>query len=155
MSSRKVNAGDTCTRIVSVAYPELSVEEAARTMCEQHVGSLVVVQEIVPAERQVVGMVTDRDLVTGVIAAQRDPQGLCVSDVMSRSVVTAREEDSLLDVLSSMRRRAVRRVPVVGPQDRLIGIVTIDDVLRLLAEEMQALAAAVAAAQRHEKSHAP
>lgn len=149
MFSRKASVGDICTRIVSIAYPSLSVEEAARVMQRQHVGSLVVVEEASPDDRRVVGMVTDRDLVTAVLAAQRDPHGLAVADVMSRTVVTAGEDDSVLDVLAAMRRNAVRRVPVVGPQNRLIGIVTIDDVLQLVAEEMQALAAAVNAAQRH------
>ncbi len=151
MFSRKVSVGDICTRVVSIAVPSLSVEEAARVMQRQHAGSLVVVEEVSPEDRRVVGIVTDRDLVTGVIAAQKDPHGLTVADVMSRSVVTAGEDDSVLDVLAAMRRNAVRRVPVVGSQSRLIGIVTIDDVLQLVAEEMQALAAAVGAAQRHEE----
>lgn len=152
MFSRKVTVGDICTRLVAITYPSLSIEEAARVMREQHVGSLVVVEEVSPKDRQVVGMLTDRDIVTGVVAAQRDPMGLCVADLMSRELVTAREEDSVLDVLIAMRRKAVRRVPVVGPHERLIGIVTIDDVLQLLAEEMQALAAAVSSAQRHEET---
>jgi CBS domain-containing protein len=96
-------------------------------------------------------MLTNRDIVTGVVAAQNDPQTLRVADVMSRNVVTARKEDSVLDALATMRRRGVRRLPVVGAQDRLIGLLTIDDVLQLLAEQMQALAAAVGAAQRHEE----
>jgi CBS domain-containing protein len=53
-------------------------------------------------------------------------------------------------VLALMRRKKVRRVPVTGPRGELIGIVTIDDVLALVAEQMQALASAVGAAQRHE-----
>ena len=151
MFSRKVTAGDICTRIVSIAFPGLSIEEAARVMRDQRVGSLVVVEETAPGERQIVGMLTDRDLVTGVLAAQKDPHGLRVADVMTRSVVTAREEDSMLDVLATMRRKGVRRVPVVGPHDRLIGVMAIDDVLETVAEEMQALATAVTAAQRHEE----
>jgi len=146
----RLTAGDICTRIVSIAFPALSIEEAARVMREQRVGSLVVVEEVAPEDRQVVGMLTDRDIVTGVVAAQADPHGLCVADIMSRAVVTAREDDSVLDVLALMRRRGVRRVPVVGAHDRLIGLVALDDVLELVAEEMQALAAAVSAAQRHE-----
>jgi CBS domain-containing protein len=70
-----------------------------------------------------------------------------VADIMSRSLVTAHEEDAVLDVLAMMRRKGVRRVPVVGPAHRLIGIVTIDDVLEVVAQQMQALAAAVGAAQ--------
>lgn len=150
MFHRKVTAGDVCTRIVSIASPSLSIEDAARVMRDQHVGSLVVVEEAAPEDRQVVGVLTDRDIVTGVVAAQKSPHGMRVADVMSRAVVTAREEDSVLDVLATMRRSAVRRVPIVGPSDRLVGVLAIDDVLELVAEEMQALSAAVSAAQRHE-----
>jgi CBS domain-containing protein len=73
-----------------------------------------------------------------------------VGDVMSADVVTVREQDSLLDVLAVMRRKKVRRVPVTGPQGELIGLVSTDDVLAIVAEQVQALAAAVAAAQQHE-----
>ena len=152
---RKTSAGDICSRIVSVAYPALTVDEAARVMRQQHVGCLVVVEEVSMDERRVVGMLTDRDIVTGVVAPQRDPASQRVGDLMSRAVVTVREDDSVLDVLAVMRQKRVRRVPVVGPAERLIGIVAIDDVLELVAEEMQALAAAIGAAQRHEQAPAP
>jgi len=152
MFERKLTAGEVCNRIVSVAYPELSVEEAARVMREQQVGSLVVVEERNAAERQVVGMLTDRDIVTQVVAAQRNPQAVRVADVMSRAVVTAREDDSVLELLAAMQRKGVRRMPVVGGGDRLVGMAAIDDVLAVIAEAMGALAGAVGAARRHEKS---
>jgi CBS domain-containing protein len=151
MYKQLMTAGDICTRVVSIAYPALSIDEAARVMREQHVGSLVVVEEKAPEDRQVVGMLTDRDIVTAVVAGQKDAVALRVADVMSRDVVSAREDDTVLDVLATMRRRSVRRLPVVGANDRLVGVVAVDDVLDLLAEQMQALAAAVDAAQRHEE----
>lgn len=151
MLSPRLTAGEVCTRIVAIAHPTLAIDEAARVMREQQVGTLVVVEDIAPQDRRVVGMLTDRDIALGVVAAQADPQNLRVADLMSRDVVTAREEDSILDVLATMRRKAVRRVPVVGPHERLIGIVAIDDLLEIVAEQMQALAAAVGAAQRHEQ----
>lgn len=61
-----------------------------------------------------------------------------------------REQDSVLDVLAMMRHKKVRRVPVTGARGDLIGLVALDDVLAIVAEQMQALAAAVGAAQRHE-----
>jgi CBS domain-containing protein len=151
MLSPKLSAGEVCTRIVVVVLPSLAVEEAARLMRDEQVGSLVVVEEAGPQDRQVVGVLTDRDIAIGVVANQAQLPGLSVADLMSRDVVTAREEDSVLDVLATMRRKAVRRVPVVGPQQRLIGILTIDDLLAIVAEQMQALAEAVGRAQRHEQ----
>lgn len=147
----QLTAGDICTRIVSIAYPSLAIEEAARVMRDQHVGSLVVVEEIAQDDRRVVGMLTDRDIVTGAVAVQRELPGLRVADLMNKEVVTVREQDSVMDVLAMMRRKAVRRVPVVGPHERLIGVVAIDDILELVAQQMQALASAVGAAQRHEQ----
>lgn len=152
MFQRNTRAGDICSRIVSIAYPALSVDEAARVMREQHVGCLVVVEEVTEEERRVVGMLTDRDIVTGVVARQHDAQALRVGDLMSRDVVSVREDDGLLDVLAAMRQKAVRRVPVVAAGERLVGLVAIDDVLGIVAQEMQALAAAISAAQRHEQA---
>jgi CBS domain-containing protein len=152
MFERKLTAGDVCIRIVSVAYPELSIDEAARVMRDQQVGSLVVVEERNAAARQVVGILTDRDIVTQVVAAQKDPQTMRVADVMSSAVVTAREDDTVLELLGAMQRKGVRRVPVLGAGDRLVGVAAIDDVLAVIADAMGALAGAVGAARRHEQT---
>jgi len=150
-----INAGDICTRTVTIAYSIMPAADAARLMRERHVGCLVVVEEVSPAERIVIGVLTDRDIALGIVAADRDPHSTRVGDIMSKTVVTAREEDSLLDLLSAMRRKAVRRIPVTGPRGNLIGIVAIDDVLEVLAQQMQAVATAVAAASRHEQTALP
>ena len=153
MLGRNAFVGDVCSRIVSIALPDMSIGEAARVMREQHVGCLVVVEAGSEA-RRLVGILTDRDIVTGVVAVQKDAQVVQVADVMCRGVVKVREDDSILDALASMRGKAVRRLPVVAQDDLLVGIVTIDDVLDLLAQEMHALAGAVHAAQRHEQGGA-
>lgn len=150
-----MNAGDICTRTVAIAFREMTVDEAARVMREQHVGCLVVVEEIERNERVVVGMLTDRDIAMGVVAAELDGRNMRVSDLMSKDPVTAREEDSLLDLLSAMRRKRVRRIPVVSPEGTLIGIVAMDDVLEVLAQQMQAVATAIIAAGRHEGTALP
>ena len=149
---RKLTAGDICNRIVSVAYRELSVDEAARAMRDQQVGSLVIVEERGEDRREVVGMLTDRDIVTQVVARQKDPLTIRIGDIMSRDVATAREDDSVLDLLAAMRRKGVRRMPVISADNRLVGLATIDDVFAVVAEAMDALSGAVAAAWRHERS---
>ena len=145
-----LTAGEICTRIVVVVDRGMLLDEAARLMRTHHVGALVVVEECSPRERIVVGILTDRDIATTVVALERDPKSFRVADVMAADVVTVREQDSVLDVLAVMRRKKVRRVPVTGAKGELIGIVSIDDVLAVVAEQLQALAAAVGAAQRHE-----
>ena len=150
-----LNAGDICTRAVTIAFPSMALNEAARIMRDRHVGCLVVVEERTLEDRVVVGMLTDRDIAIGVVAADRDPHGMRVGDIMSKGVISAREDDSLADLLSAMRRKGVRRVPVVSPQGSLIGLVALDDVLDVLAQEMKAVAEAVGAASRHETNALP
>src|SRR5689334_1813535 len=100
-----LTAGEICTRTVVYSDRGMLLDEAARLMRTHHVGSLVVVEERSPRERIVLGMVTDRDLATAVVALERDPKALRVADVMSEDVVTVREQDSVLDVLAVMRRK--------------------------------------------------
>jgi CBS domain-containing protein len=148
----KLTVGEICSRTVAVAYPSLALNEAARLMRARHVGCLVVVEELAVGESLVVGVLTDRDIAMSVVAADRDPHTLRVGDVMTREVVMAREQDSLLDLLATMRRRKVRRIPVTGARDLLVGIVSLDDVLAVMAQQMQAVAAAVNAAASHERT---
>jgi CBS domain-containing protein len=111
-------------------------------MSDYHVGSLVVVVDR-RAARIPVGIVTDRDLALAVLAKGLNPDGLTVGEVMGPEFFTSREEDSVTDVLRLMRERGVRRVPVVAPDGALAGIVTIDDVLDVLAEELRDIVHAV------------
>ena len=150
-----LTAGELCNRVVTIAYPSMAIDEAARLMRERHVGCVVVVQEVSPRETAVVGVLTDRDIALGVVAADRDPHGMRVGDVMTRDVVKVREEDSLPDVLAAMRRKGVRRVPVTRPSDVLVGIIALDDIVAVLAQQMQAVAQAVGAAAGHERTALP
>jgi len=71
---------------------------------------------------------------------------------MTEPVVTANEADSLLDLMRSMREHGVRRVPVVGFQDELMGIVTMDDVLKILAQEMNTLVGSIDVGIKQERA---
>ena len=150
MKYMPLTAGEVCTRDVVSADRGMTVDEAARLMRTRRVGSLVVVDERSPSERIVTGMVTDRDIVTGIVAADRDPHAYRVGDIMSQDVVTARIEDSVLDLLDVMRRKRIRRLPVTGSRGELVGVLALDDVVAVVGEQMQALAAAFGAAQRRE-----
>lgn len=138
----RLTTGEICTRSVTIAFRTTSVDDAARLMRDKHVGCLVVVDEM-DGRRIVVGVLTDRDIVTAVVAQGIDAASLNVDDVMTTDLVTAREDDSLIDLMRSMRRKGVRRVPVVGGQDELIGVVTLDDVLGVLSEELSLLVGTV------------
>lgn len=145
-------ASDVCTRNVVVAPPSLSVDEAARLMRERHVGCVVVVE---PGDggRLPSGILTDRDIVMAVVAKDVDAKTLRVADVMTPSPLVVREEDTLYHVLSLMRSRGLRRLPVVGPHGVLAGIVALDDVVAAIAGQLQA-AATVSARERHQETMA-
>jgi CBS domain-containing protein len=137
-----MNVGEVCSRVVVFAERDMPLVEAARLMREHHVGSLVVVDET-GAGRVPVGMVTDRDIVVAAVAKGVDPRTVAVGEIMAAEVVVAQETDSEFDVLRTMRRRGVRRLPVVDAAGRLVGLITLDDLLGLLAEELGSLARAV------------
>lgn len=146
-----LNAGEICSRIVVVGERDTPLPAAAQRMREQHVGCLVVVDDT-GSGRQVVGMLTDRDIVTSVMAKAVDPTTLRVEDVMSTDVVTARESDTFAELLATMRRQGLRRLPVVDAQGVLVGLVTLDDLLGILAEQMRTVVQAIESEQRRERN---
>jgi CBS domain-containing protein len=146
----RLTTGEICTREVTIAFRSTSLTGAARLMRENHVGSLIVVEET-GGQRIVVGVLTDRDIVTAVIAPGLDPASLRVEDVMSTDLVTAREDDSLIDLMRIMRRKGVRRIPVVGGQGELVGVATLDDVLDVLSQELGLLVAAIDSEGKRER----
>ena len=150
MQTAPLTAGDLCTRTTVVASPSLPLTECARLMREQHVGSIVVVDDTLLGNIPV-GMLTDRDIVTAVVAKDVDVHTLQVGDVMSSDLVTVRETDSLLNTLEVMRRHGVRRVPVTEARGVLQGVLSLDDVTEVLGEQITALVQALTSGQRREQ----
>ncbi|HJV76447.1 MAG TPA: CBS domain-containing protein [Noviherbaspirillum sp.] len=146
----KMDIGEICNRSVVFATEDMSVKEAAELMRDEHVGSLVVVRES-DIGRVVVGIVTDRDIAIVAVARDFDPQTLRVADIMTADPVTARTSDSVNEILGVMRQRGIRRVPVIAEKDVLVGIVTLDDLLEVVAEEMQHFVQAITNAQKREE----
>ena len=130
-----MNAGELCNREVVVVYRNTPLIEAARLMREHHVGSLVVVADRL-SERVPIGILTDRDIVVAVVAKELDPRTLTVGEVMTGELLMIREQDGITDVLRLMREKGVRRVPVLTHSGALAGILTLDDLLELAAEEL-------------------
>lgn len=141
--------GEICSRVVVLARKGTPLVSAAKLMREHHVGSLVVVEED-ERGRIPVGIVTDRDFVVEVMAADLDYRQLTAGEIMSGELITAREEDNVLDTLQVMRRRGVRRMPVVTATGALAGIVTIDDLLEIVAEELNDVVKAISSEQSRE-----
>ena len=141
--------GEICTRIVTFATKDMPLVEAAKLMRQHHVGSLIVVEEQ-QRGRVPVGMLTDRDIVVEVLAPGLDYKNLSVGEIMSSQLITARESDDMLGVLRVMRQKGIRRIPVLTESGTLAGIVTLDDLLEILAEQMDDLVDAIAGEQAKE-----
>lgn len=131
--------GEICNREVVVVREDASVAEAARLMRKYHVGDLVVVRES-RGKNKPVGIVTDRDLVVEVMAARLDPATLSVGEIMGRDLAKVKESTGVSEVIRFMRDMGVRRMPVVDGKGALVGLVTLDDLLELLSEELAELA---------------
>jgi CBS domain-containing protein len=118
--------------------------KAAQLMREKHIGYLVVVEpDGSDGSQRPVGVLTDRDIVTTVVARETDPRSLRVADVMTQQPVTASATDSLEKVLREMRRIGVRRLPIVGQGGELVGVLSLDDVLDSLAGQLQNVAGSI------------
>ena len=141
--------GEICTREVVIVEKSTSIQEAAKLMRQFHVGDLVIVESRdghqVPIE-----ILTDRDIVIELIAQDVDLEKVTVGDVMSFDLLTIPENQGIWETLDFMRNKGVRRTPVVDKQGALIGIISVDDLLELLADELNILAGLIRREQAHE-----
>ena len=133
-----MTAGEYCNREVIIVEPTISVSEAAVLMRRHHVGDLVVVEKE-GEEARPVGIITDRDIVIEVVAQKIDPDSLTVKDIMSTDPVGVAETVSLLDTLELMKQRGVRRVLVTADSGGLQGLLSADDAIELIAEQINDL----------------
>ena len=145
-----MHVGQICTIETIYCERDETVQGAALLMRRHHVGDLVVIDQP-NGERVPVGILTDRDIVVSVIALGLDPASLLVSDIMSDDLLTCSEADDVYETIERMRLRGIRRVPVVNAAGGLTGIVSVDDLLEFLAEEMGELARIGPHQQSHEK----
>lgn len=130
--------GDICTRQVVVCDRTASALELAQLMRNSHVGSVVVADK--PNGEQVpVGIVTDRDLVVQVTALEADPANVTAERIMGTPLLTAAEHDEIHETVELMRFKGVRRLPVVDEQGALVGIVSLDDLLVAIGDEISLL----------------
>jgi CBS domain-containing protein len=145
-----MSVGRICTRVVVTAEPGESVAAAARRMAEHDVGTLAVLD---PAGRAL-GIATDRDIALFCVGRGQDPEKLALREIMSGPPVAVRESTPIENALAEMAAARVRRVLVLGDDDALIGILALDDVLELLAEEFRSIGRLLAA-ERGARAPAP
>jgi CBS domain-containing protein len=116
------------TRNVVCVSLNSTAAEAAKKMKESNVGTVMVIEE-----DKVKGLITDRAIVTKVIAESRDPNTVKVADIMSKDLITCKEENDIIDVIKTIGENRIRRIPVINERQELVGVVSIAD----LATEMK------------------
>lgn len=116
---------DLMNREVQTCRPEDSMNEAARIMWERDCGCVPVVDE----QKRVLGMITDRDVCMAAYTQGRRLQNLPVHVAMSNGATACRATDDLETALQAMRGAQVRRLPVVDSEDRIVGIVSVTDLI--------------------------
>lgn len=126
-----MTVGKICSRSVDLAEPFESVRAAAQRMLARKVGTLVVVDDA----QLPVGLITDRDLTVRVLAEGLDPAQTSVEEVMSQDVQVISEDSQIGAAMDVMRGGPFRRLVVVNETGRLVGIISMDDMLEMLASE--------------------
>lgn len=145
-----MSIGEFCTRAVVVAEKDAGIVELAQLMRKYHVGDVVIVEKGV--DRMLpLGIVTDRDIVVEVVAAEVALEAITGGDLMSNELITGQQQDGLWDTLQLMRNRGIRRLPVVNDEGFLEGILTVDDLIELLAEELGILKKIIRHGQKKEE----
>lgn len=139
---------DFASAAVAVVEPETTALVAAQLMRRHHVGALVVVDA--QEKTTPVGIVTDRDLVLALMAEGLDPAMFTVGDIMSVELVLAGPDMDAMQAVQLMRANRLRRLVIADDHKRLVGIVTLEDLLELLARELADLAAAALGARDRE-----
>jgi CBS domain-containing protein len=130
-----VKAKDVMTRNPRSVTPDTSARDAARIMKDEDVGIVPVIDD---ASRQLVGVITDRDIALRIVAEGRDGS-VSVRDVMSSSkLLTCRPDEDLDRVMETMASEQLRRIPIVDERGSLVGIVAQADIVRKAGNDRKA-----------------
>jgi len=125
-SANDMRASDLMSRNIQTVYPDDRVGYAARLMRDWDCGALPVVDR----ENRLVGIVTDRDITTRLIANDSDTQNTVVADCMTERAFACHADDHLRECMRQMARHRVRRLPVVNNRDQVIGVISQGDLAR-------------------------
>jgi CBS domain-containing protein len=111
--------------------PDTPLQEIARIMREQDIGAVPIGEN-----DRLVGMVTDRDIVTRAFAEGRDPGSLSARDVMTEGIVYCRTSEEIGDAIHLMEQKKIRRMPVIDDDKRMVGILSLGDVTHKVGQEL-------------------
>jgi CBS domain-containing protein len=129
---------DFCNTPVVTISPDQQVLKAVKLMRNKNVGAVVIT-----AQEKPVGILTDRDVVMRVTAEGREASTTRVRDVMTPNPVVISEEEGIWELIQIMKEHGKRRYPVVSGKGKLVGIITLDDLIALIGVEMSGLSQAI------------
>lgn len=150
MRSANSTVASYCIREVVTVTRETPVLRCAQLMHDEHVGAVVIIDDI-DGKLVPVGLLTDRDIAIEVVAFDVAARAITAGDLMSGDLAMVRPTDDVLTVLATMREHGVRRLPVIGEDGSLEGIVTADNLWEVLAEAIDGLARLVGSEQARER----
>ena len=127
-----MNCREVMTDNPVCCLPSDTVSQAARIMRREDVGPVPVVND--DQHKQLIGIVTDRDLALKVVAESRDPNHTMVSDVMTSTIIACRETDDASTAIKAMEEHQIRRIPVVDAEGKIVGIISQADVATRIRE---------------------
>lgn len=113
------------TQDVETVTPDTLIRDAAHLMREVNAGFLPVGEE-----DQLIGTLTDRDIVVRSVAEGQDPKVARVREAMSEELVYCFEDDDVTEAAALMGEKQIRRLPVVNSEKRLVGVLSIGDIAR-------------------------
>ncbi|MFV2055551.1 MAG: CBS domain-containing protein [Thiohalomonadales bacterium] len=120
-----MNISETMTSNVETIDPSKTIRQAGRKMCQRGVGSLPVI-----ADDKLIGMITDRDISCFAVAMGRDPNTTEVRKAMSKDVVTCFDDQDISYAAFLMQDRNIRRLVVINKNEKVVGIISIEDLAR-------------------------
>jgi CBS domain-containing protein len=133
--------GKICRSDVVTVPEKTTIQEAAQMMKEKNVGCLLVVR-YQDNDYDPVGIITDRDIVVKVLSDKANVEGVMVDEVMSKDLLMLSSELGVKKTIEAMSYKGVRRAPIMD-YNQIYGIVSVDDLLVMIASELGDLAALV------------
>lgn len=140
---------ELCNRDLVTVGRDDTIFKAAELMRKNHVGDVLVVEKKHDTTSPL-GIVTDRDIVVEIVAPGLDPKVITVSDIMLPHLTSIEEDAGVFDAIKLMTSKGIRRLPVVDKYGSLIGILTLDDLLLMMAKESFSIAMLLNNEQKNE-----
>ncbi|POB12704.1 cyclic nucleotide-binding/CBS domain-containing protein [Halobacteriovorax sp. DA5] len=130
---------DIIQKDVVIINSNATLKDAAKQMYEKHVGAIVVVDNITGKKNTPVGILTDRDIAISFGKEGKIEPYSKVSEIMTQNVVLCTPKDSIVDTIKKMQANGIKRIPVVNSRDQIVGIISSDDIIQRLGNEIHDL----------------